>query len=235
MHVFYTSNVHKGIAILDKDELHHLRVLRYKQGDSLVLMDGKGHKITGTVLSIGKKAAQVSILGNSMQDPQRRELNMCIAPTKNLNRIEWCVEKMVEFGLNSLYFFISAHSERRNIKLKRIHKKIIAASKQSYKWYLPTVYPIQDLDNIINNPDFADHLKVICHLGEQSENIIDIIRKWSDKPLTVLVGPEGDFNDEELRLASNAGWHIVHLGDERLRTETAALYAASLNYSFQFL
>lgn len=233
MEIFYSNDIHENIATLKGDEVHHIRVLRYKVGQDVILMDGMGNKIEGEILSLSKKSASISIKSIKAMNAPHREFSLCIAPTKNINRIEWCVEKAVEFGIQGIYFFPSAHSERQHIRIDRIIKKTISAAKQSYKWYHPVVHEMDRYENIIQKPYFKNHVKLIAHLSDKAENILPIIRSTADKPLTVMIGPEGDFNEKELTMAEQAGWQQVSLGKARLRTETAALYVASLNYNLQ--
>lgn len=235
MQVFYCDTIRENHVTLPTDEVRHLHVLRYAVGDSIILMDGKGNKISGEILSLNKKKASVIIDSIEKQESPYRIFNLCIAPTKNFTRIEWCIEKAVELGVQNIYFFKSFHSVRKQVKLNRLRKKIKSACKQSLKWYLPTIHEMTSLKEIIQNPAFNDNLKLISHLGENSENAVSLIRNHGRQPLTVMVGPEGDFNTDELNLAINSGWKQVHLGNARLRTETAALYLTTLNYSSQYL
>lgn len=231
MQVFFCDHIIDKVATLSVDEVHHLRVLHYKPGDEIILMDGQGNKITGIITSLKKKSATVNIHSIEVQPENPRPFNICIAPTKNINRIEWVVEKMIEFGVHGIYFFSSAQSERYDLNLNRVQKKVISASKQSYKWHHPVLHEITGFKDLVKNPTFAQSCKMIAHLSENSENAISVIRKHRDTPLVFMVGPEGDFNEEELVLASANGWTQVYLGRERLRTETAALYATTLNYT----
>lgn len=230
MQIFYCDDIINKRATLTADEVHHLRVLHYKAGDEILLMDGKGNKISGVIENIKKKEAYVNIVSVESFPAVEKPLTVCIAPTKNLNRIEWCVEKMVELGIQEIRFFKSAHSERQDINVDRIRKKVISAAKQSYKWHHPVLTEICDFEEIIKDPTFALSGKIIAHLSDESVNATSHIRLMKDKPLVFLIGPEGDFNDDELDIASANGWKQVYFGHERLRTETAALYATMLNY-----
>ncbi len=217
--------------VLPDDEAQHaFKVLRLTVGDEIVLIDGSGsfHKARLTALS--KHGGEYAIYDSV---PQSKgwpgSIHLAIAPTKNFDRMEWLAEKCTEVGFDALTFLDCHNSERRRARLDRIMKVVGAAVKQSRKAYLPAVTDITAVDSFLR----ADRIgaKFICHCHEDlpREELIDELAALpSDTPVTILVGPEGDFTADEVRLALSQGYHSVTLGTFRLRTETAGVMAVSM-------
>jgi 16S rRNA (uracil1498-N3)-methyltransferase len=228
---YHTMNTFFGIiqnnaAILNEDEsLHCVKVLRHKVGDTIQVIDGKGTRAIGKIEAAHAKQCAVSLTNKETVEKTRSyELCIAIAPTKNIERIEWFVEKAVEMGIDRISSIKCKNSERTVVKEERLRKVAESAIKQSQQAWLPVV------DALVEFRDFIKHtkadVKLIAHCEkDEKKNIKDYISPG--KSYCVLIGPEGDFTKDEIKLAMEAGYLPVGLGDTRLRTETAGLYACA--------
>lgn len=216
--------IQNNAAILNEDEsLHCVKVLRHKVGDTIQVIDGQGTRAIGRIEAAHAKQCAVS-LSNKETVARTRNYELCIAvaPTKNIERTEWFTEKAVETGIDRIAVIRCKNSERTVVKEERLRKVAESAVKQSQQAYLPSVDPLVDFREFIRNTR-AD-IKLIAHCEkDQKKPIRDYI--VPNKSYCVLVGPEGDFTPEEIAVALEAGYQPVSLGNTRLRTETAALYA----------
>lgn len=227
---FYVPNAEKEMELPEEEAQHAVRVLRMQQGDEMMLMDGNGVFHRATVAETTKKRCLYHI-EESLPQPRQwlPHLHLAMAPTKNMDRTEWMAEKATEIGFDELSFLKCKFSERTVIKTERIDKILISATKQSHKAWKPVLNEMIDFKEFIKQ-DF-DGQKFICHcydepdLGEKKELKDSIIR---GEDVLVLVGPEGDFSVDEVKLAESHGFKSVSLGKSRLRTETAALVAVHL-------
>lgn len=229
---FYTPDVESGE--LPKDEAQHaLRVLRMTEGDELNLMDGKGAFHRAVITTATGHRCLYRIVESEPQQPAWND-HLCIAmaPTKLNDRVEWFAEKATEIGVDEFAFLDCQFSERRQLKTERIEKIVVSAVKQSHKAWMPDVDEMQSFKSFVTSPRPGQ--KFICHCYErgdienesQKPHLKDVISATED--CTVLVGPEGDFSIEEVRLAQQHGYVSVSLGTSRLRTETAALVAVHI-------
>ena len=234
---FYVPDVAAGE--LPKEEANHaVRVLRLRDGDDLHLMDGKGVFYEAKITVASNHRCAFTVLNARLQERAwRGHIHLAVAPTKLNDRMEWMAEKATEIGFDELSFLDCQFSERRVIKTERIEKIVVAAMKQSHKAWLPLVNDMQSFASFVKSPRKGD--KFICHCyaqadvedvaagGEETKPyLLDVLRTGED--CTVMIGPEGDFSIEEVRLALANGWQSVSLGRSRLRTETAALAAVHL-------
>jgi 16S rRNA (uracil1498-N3)-methyltransferase len=216
---------------LPADECQHaIRVLRLKVGDELFLMDGVGHYYRAQVTEASSHHCYYEIVETL---PQERQWSGCvhlaIAPTKMMDRMEWMAEKITEIGIDELSFLDCQFSERRVVKLPRMEKIVVSAVKQSHKAWMPVLNEMTAFSAFIRQP--RSGRKYIAHCYEEIPRtyLFDELRKPSeDADATVLVGPEGDFSIDEVRQAIAAGYTSVHLGQSRLRTETAGLSAVMM-------
>ena len=209
---------------LPETEVHHcLKVLRMQQGDTLQLTDGKGFFYQAGIAEIHSNRCTVDLLETIPQPPLwKGRIEIALAPTKNIDRVEWFAEKATEIGIDKISFLRCRFSERKEISIDRIRKIMISAMKQSEKTYLP------DLQEMISFRDFIkqdfDGRKFIAHCY-QGEKILLAQAYQKNENVLILIGPEGDFSEEEVELAKEKGFIPVSLGASRLRTETAALVA----------
>ncbi len=211
-------------AILNEDEsLHCVKVLRYKVGDIIQVIDGKGTRAIGKIEAAHAKQCAVSLTEKEIVKQSRNyQLHIAIAPTKNIERIEWFVEKAVEIGIDEISFIKCKNSERTVVKDERILKVAESAVKQSQQAYIPKINPLVDFKEFIKNT--ITDVKLIAHCEKNAKQHIKQHIE-ANKSFTILIGPEGDFTRDEITLALSSSYLPVALGDTRLRTETAGLYA----------
>ncbi len=226
MQLFYAPEITTPLYTLPEEESGHcVRVLRLGVGDSLHITDGRGTLYLAVVEEAHPKHCTIRIVEEHHEWEKRPyELTVAVAPTKNIDRIEWFVEKATECGIDRIVPILCDHSERKTIKGERLEKIAISAMKQSLKAYLPKVEPITPLRELLAEP--FEGVKLIAHCEEDMERVFmgEMIHKG--ERVMVLIGPEGDFSREEIEAARKAGFSEVSLGNSRLRTETAALAAA---------
>ncbi len=226
MQFFYIPDLNSSHIILDGETYRHaIRVMRKKESEQLVLVDGKGQKAVGAIQSIAKKAAEVEIIERVYAyQPLPYNLLLGLAPTKNPGRTEWCLEKATEIGISQFYPFVSEHSERNRIKKDRLESIAIAAMKQSQQAYLPLIGNLLCFQDVISQMSECEE-KFIC--SAHASHHLDSVHQRSGH-VAVLIGPEGDFSDSEIVYAKDQGFIPVHLGQRRLRTETAGVVACTL-------
>ncbi|MBL7937575.1 MAG: 16S rRNA (uracil(1498)-N(3))-methyltransferase [Bacteroidia bacterium] len=218
--------IQNNAAILNEDEsLHCVKVLRHKVGDTIQVIDGNGTRAIGKIEAAHAKQCAVSLIEKEVVKQTRNyNLHIAIAPTKNIERIEWFVEKAVEIGIDEISFIKCKNSERTVVKDDRIKKVAEAALKQSQQVYLPKVNSLVDFKEFIKTN--TSDVKLIAHCEKESKHHLKqyIV---ANKSFTVLIGPEGDFTKDEITLALSNSYLPVALGDSRLRTETAGLFACN--------
>lgn len=223
MHVFYTPDIQVTNELPEEEAQHCTRVLRLGVGDEITLTDGKGKFYKAEITVAGNKRCLVTVKETVFQEPLRPcHLHIAMAPTKNMDRNEWFAEKATEIGLDELTFLNCRFSERRVIKNERIEKILVSAIKQSLKARLPRLNELTDFSTFITQ-DFKGQ-KFIAHCYEGEKPLLkDVLKPGEDA--VVLIGPEGDFSEEEVEKAVEYGFMPISLGKSRLRTETAALVA----------
>jgi 16S rRNA (uracil1498-N3)-methyltransferase len=230
MHIFYTPDIHSDVYILSEEESKHcIKVLRLEAGNFLYLVDGKGGFYDAVVEDPHPKRTKLKILSKLENFGKRNHyVHIAIAPTKNIERVEWFLEKATEIGIDEITPIICDRSERKEIKTERLNKVITSAIKQSIKAYHPILNEaIRFSDFIIKN---RTSQKFIAHCMDGAKVTIKSQLILNSNYL-IVIGPEGDFTQEELEAAVNHDFIPVSLGDSRLRTETAALEACfELNF-----
>ena len=226
MHLFYTPDIAHSNELPPEEAAHALRVLRLKVGDELTLTDGMGCFYRAEIAVADNKHCLVNVLETLPQPALwKGHLHLALAPTKNMDRMEWLAEKATEIGFDELTFLNCRYSERRVIKLERIEKIVVSAVKQSLKARMPQLHELTDFDKFIRQP--FSGLKCIAHCYPGDKPLLkDILHPEEDA--LVLIGPEGDFSEEEVALAIENGFQPISLGASRLRTETAALVAVHI-------
>ena len=234
MELFYCKNIEDGLCRLDPEESGHcIKVLRHRSGVRISVIDGEGTFYDCTLIDDSPKCAVARI--DSVQrcwGAHNYNLTMAVCPTKNIDRYEWFAEKATEMGIDTIVPAIGEHSERKVVKTDRLRKILLSASKQSLKGAIPSVLEPESVLDFISRYSGSDALKLIaCCFEDESHPrccITDALIKG--KEIVILIGPEGDFSHSELQAALAAGFVPVHLGESRLRTETAALAAVSAVY-----
>ena len=230
MELFFSDDVQDSRIRLDPEESAHLvRVLRHRVGDEVAVIDGRGTLYHCVLELADARGAEVRIM---REEPgfgaHPYHLTMAVCPTKNIDRYEWFVEKATEIGVDVIAPVIGERSERRVVKTERLRRIALSATKQSLKAAIPQIAEPQSVrDFIVSAP--ADALKLICYCFDDVERQ-QIQNLLPSKEIIILIGPEGDFSPEEAALARERGWIPVSLGDSRLRTETAAVVAATAVY-----
>lgn len=223
MHIFYTPDVLNTLELPEEEAKHCLRVLRLSQGDEIVLTDGAGCFYKAEISAADHKRCMVSITETITQEPLwRGRLHIAMGPTKSMDRNEWFAEKATEIGIDALSFLNCRYSERKVIKVDRIEKIMISAMKQSLKAQLPQLHEMTSFNDFINQPRLEQKFIAHCYEGEKPL-LKDVLQPGADA--LILIGPEGDFSEDEVKKAIENGYTPVSLGKSRLRTETAALTA----------
>lgn len=226
MHVFYTPDIQTRAELPEEEAAHAVRVLRLEAGDEVTLTDGKGCFYRAEISAASNKRCLVNVLETLPQEPLwQGHLHLAMAPTKNMDRTEWFAEKATEIGFDELTFLNCRFSERKVIKTERIQKILVSAIKQSLKARLPKLNEMMDFNKFIRQPFNGQKFIAHCYEGEKPL-LKDIVRRGEDA--LVLIGPEGDFSEEEVKLAVEQGFQPISLGRSRLRTETAALVACHI-------
>lgn len=223
MHLFYSTNISENTITLDHEESKHLaKVLRLEMGDQVQVIDGKGTRYLCEVSIAHQKATQLNVLEKELVN-EAYGIEIAAAPTKNLNRWEWFLEKTTEIGIDAIHPILSFHSERKVLKQDRQLRILVSAMKQSYKTKLPQLTELEKFKEFVKN-DF-DGRKFICHCYDDlPKKTLNESYKKGEKAL-LLIGPEGDFSREEVALALEHNFEPIALGASRLRTETAAIVA----------
>lgn len=221
MSVFFAPDFEQHLTHfqLNEDESKHcVKVLRMQVGAKIRLINGRGLEAICQIQDAQPKRVLLAIL-QTIEHPKTPELHIAMAPTKNMDRIEWFLEKATEIGLSKLSFLSCDHNERKQINLERLHKIAVAAMKQSKRFYLPEISDLKAFNLFVQaNPNgYIGH----CYEGPKQD-----MQQLQDSAV-FLIGPEGDFSVAEVELAQKHGYQAVHMNDFRLRTETAALLAVA--------
>lgn len=227
MYLFYSNKVQDGLIILEAEEARHCsQVLRKREGDLIHIVDGKGNFYDGQLTSIGKRECIVKIVATKEQFQNRNfHLHIAIAPTKNINRLEWFLEKCTEIGIDEISLILCQNSERNKVRVDRLERILIAAMKQSLKAKLPKINELTAFDKSIDTIQAEQLFIAHCREGEKI-HLKDSIA--SAKSVCILIGPEGDFSKEEIEKATHKGFQAISLGESRLRTETAGIVACHI-------
>ncbi len=232
-HFFYTPQIKESNLLPDEEFAHAVRVLRFGVGDRIRLMDGQGTFYNASIVEVTKKFCKFEVVDQEFHPGKGQSwLHIAMAPTKNIDRTEWFVEKAVEIGVDEITFLNTEFSERKRVNMERMDKILVSAMKQSRKPYKTVLNPLTDFNSLMANTQMER--KFICHCYG-NDNSVQLNEKKllrnclnpGDKAL-VLVGPEGDFSLREVVDAEKNGFQSVSLGDSRLRTETAAVVAVHI-------
>ena len=236
MEIFWTDRIEAGLCLLGEEESAHcVRVLRHRAGDNVCVIDGAGTMYECVLSQASPKAAVARIeKANPGWGSHPYRLEMAVCPTKNIDRYEWFVEKATEVGTDRFVPVIGEHSERKVLKTERLRRIVLSAAKQSLKAAVPEIAEPLTVKEFIASVADSSALKMIaCCFEDESHPRTSVMQALSGtdrREYIVLIGPEGDFSREEVRLATEAGFIPVHLGESRLRTETAALAAVFAAY-----
>ena len=233
MYLFYTHQIDGEWATLAEAEARHcVQVLRMKAGDPIEFVDGQGTWFKGRLVELHKRACRIAIDERQAQDDACPvNLHLAVAPTKNMDRFEWFLEKATEMGISQVTPLLCQRSERRKLRPERLERVLIAAMKQSLKARLPVLNPLQKLSDFL--PKVVADQQFVAHCMSGEKKLLKDIY-LAGKDVCILIGPEGDFTAEEAQLAGQHGFTAISLGAARLRTETAAMVAChSINFMNQ--
>lgn len=232
MHLFYTpsvSSANENFTLSEEESKHCIRVLRLVIGDKIVLVDGKGGWYNAVITDENPKRCVVKIVEVQQKKGNGTfHLHIAIAPTKNNDRMEWFIEKATEIGIDEVSLIECKNSERNVIKTERLEKVAVAAIKQSLKAYLPKINELVAFKKFIDSTTNFKGQKFIAHCNEAVSKVHLKTLYTKGEEAFILIGPEGDFTTEEVKLALSNGFKEISLGSSRLRTETAALYCCTV-------
>lgn len=221
---FYAPDIAETLSLPEDEAKHCLRVLRHKCGDEIEVIDGKGYRYQCRIVNDNPRKMEVEIIETIREKPAWDTfITIAVAPTKNMDRMEWLVEKLTEIGVNRFVPLLCRHSERKEVKIDRLQRIAVSAMKQSLKATLPEIMPMTPFADFINNDE--SETKFIAYCDPTIPRKLLAKEYNGAKSVTILIGPEGDFDIEEIKAALDKGMVPVTLGDNRLRTETAALTA----------
>jgi 16S rRNA (uracil1498-N3)-methyltransferase len=226
VNIFYTPELanEKTYTLSESESKHAIRVLRLKDGDVLTLVNGIGSFFEATIISDNPKRCEVEITNETKENNNKPQLHIAIAPTKNNDRTEWFIEKCTEIGISQISPILCKHSERKVIKEERFVKTAVSAMKQSLKATLPIVTELTPFNKFIVEP--FEGKKYIAHCySENQSHYKDLYQKGENS--LVLIGPEGDFSTDEVKLAIENDFEPITFGASRLRTETAGVVACT--------
>jgi 16S rRNA (uracil1498-N3)-methyltransferase len=230
MQLFYAPDIVPPCHTLPEEESRHcVGVLRMSAGDTLHLTDGRGNLYEAQIVKSDPRRCEVEVTETTHEYGRRPyRLTMAVAPTKNIDRFEWFLEKATEIGVDRIVPLLSQNSERRVLKPERAEKVIVSAAKQSLKAYFPVLEPLTKAKELITCP--FEGVKLIAHCREDAVRVPIMEALPPARDALILIGPEGDFTAEEVVLARAHGFTEISLGESRLRTETAALVATTAAY-----
>lgn len=227
---FYVPDAARSNELPAEEAAHASRVLRLESGDEVFLIDGAGCFFKAQLSLVTKSRCLYDIVERL---PQKKtwhgRIAIAMAPTKVIDRVEWTLEKATEIGVDEFSLLNCAFSERRNVKLERLDKIVVAAVKQSRKAWKPLLNDLQSFEHFMKQPRKGVKYIAHCYAEIDKKDLYNELTQLNcDEEVTILIGPEGDFSIEEVRLAMSQGYVSVSLGQSRLRTETAALAATMI-------
>lgn len=221
---FYTPNIRETLSLTSEESSHCVRVLRKKAGDHIFITDGKGYRLECLIVRPDPRKVEVEILSESLIPKSwNRLISLAVAPTKNADRMAWLVEKATEIGVDRIIFIKCKNSERKSVNIERLRRNAVSAMNQSLKTRLPEINEIDTFESILKEKG----QKFFGYCNSETERSVFVKLLSPDEDVIVVIGPEGDFSREEVDLLHDSGFKAVTFGDERLRTETAALYAVT--------
>ena len=239
MELFYCRDIASGATTLDAEESSHcVRVLRHRQGETIHVVDGAGCLYRCEILDADPHALRFRILEKQEgYGSHPYHLQMAVAPPKNIDRFEWFAEKATEIGVDIITPLFGEYSERKVFKPERVERILVSAAKQSHKGTVPTLEPAARVADFLAAHAADDALKCICYcdetasLGVEKRPLVNVLREaFPNRPIILMIGPEGDFSRAEIAQAVSLGWQPVSLGSSRLRIETAAIAATAAVY-----
>ena len=229
MHLFYCPDIATTLTLPEEESRHCVKVLRLVEGDEIDIVDGSGMWHHARITMAHQKRCAVELVHSEENAPHwPHKIVVAIAPTKNMDRIEWMAEKCTEMGIDRIIPLLCHNSERKEVKTERLRKILVSAMKQSLKATLPQLDEMTPIMKVINMPFEGKRFICYCDMSLPREQRKTFAREYSaTEDALILIGPEGDFSPEEVSAALAAGFIPVTLGQSRLRTETAAVQAVA--------
>ncbi|MBQ3998540.1 MAG: 16S rRNA (uracil(1498)-N(3))-methyltransferase [Paludibacteraceae bacterium] len=225
MYLFYCPDIETKHTLSEEESAHCVRVLRYTAGDEILITDGRGTTYTARITNPHPKHCDFEIIASEKQEKHHAfHLHIAIAPTKNIERMEWAIEKCVEIGVDEITPLLCRFSERKQLRTDRLEKIILSAAKQSLTPYLPVLHELTPYDSFVREQAKLNQQNFIAHCYKDEKRFLKDEMELS-RDVLVLIGPEGDFSEKEVADALALGFVPVSLGNSRLRTETAAVVA----------
>ena len=227
MNLFYQPDINT-LTLPEEESAHCAQVLRMQAGDRIHITDGLGTIYEAEITNPHRKHCTYKILSRTQPEPLHEgRVHIAIAPTKNIDRIEWMIEKCVEMGVDEITPVLCRFSERKTVNEERLQKILVSAAKQSLKATFPTLHPLTPVNELITNATEQDRLIAHCMDSYGPSDSKFALKNCITRgnSVVVLIGPEGDFSSDEVKQALECGWKPVSLGKARLRTETAGLVA----------
>ncbi len=226
MTIFYQPDASK--FFLEGEEAQHcLKALRMRSGDTILVTDGQGRKITARLTETSRKECRYESVAMELVAPPAYRVEMAICPTRKAERNEWMVEKMTEMGVRQITFLVSEHTHRetinRVVNMERLNRIALSAMKQSQQFYLPEIKLFSTIEEFFEQNMAQERYIAYVAEGEGHTHLVQKVTGADS--VTVLIGPEGDFSPSEIQQAFDSGFQPVSLGSTRLRTETAAVLA----------
>ena len=222
MQLFYLEHPENEIILSAEESKHATKVLRKKEGDILNFTDGKGGSYKAEITVTDGRKCRLQVVSSEQKEKEHNyHLHIAIAPTKNMDRFEWFLEKATEIGIDEITPIICDHSERKVIKTERCNKILLSAMKQSLKFHLPKLNEAISFNEFINQNFVGNKYIAHCEEGNKTELRTEI----KEQRTLILIGPEGDFSPAEIEMALKNQYKAVSLGTSRLRTETAGIIA----------
>jgi 16S rRNA (uracil1498-N3)-methyltransferase len=226
MNIFLVEETDNSIAQLSEEESYHcIKVLRMRKGDAVEMVDGRGGYYKGIIEDADARECKIKIQQKENRQERNYTIHIAIAPTKNIDRFEWFLEKATEIGIDEITPVICQRSERKEVKTERLNKVIVSAMKQSLKTYLPKLNHAVYLPDLIKTNNTPQRFICTCE-APADFHLKNIYTK--EKECLILIGPEGDFTPDEIDLAIRSNYNEVSLGQSRLRTETAGIVACNI-------
>lgn len=223
MFLFYVPDIEQSLRLPPEESKHCAKVLRKRAGDHIQITDGKGGLFTAQITSINPQECQVNLIDKAVAEKRPYSIHIAIAPTKNMDRIEWFIEKCTEIGIDKITLLQTKRTERTKVKEERLQRILTSAMKQSKEYYLPQLHTLVDYHTFV--AACSENKKFIAYVDESgTTNELFHIAQKSDE-YCVLIGPEGDFTPEEIEQALQNNFEPIALGPKRLRTETAGVAA----------
>ena len=225
MRLFYCPNVEVESVLSEEESRHAIKVLRLKKGDKIEILNGKGSSFVAQIMDEDAKKCNFKMISKKAHNLKEYSLDIIISPTKNADRVEWFVEKAIEIGVNKITLINTSRTERKKVRIDRLDKIAISAMKQSKTYFLPQITEVMTFKDVVEQP--FDGQRFVAHCIEDDKRHLKSQLNLNGK-YQILIGPEGDFTEDEIKLAIQNNFSAITLGENRLRTETAALYVCAL-------